>query len=78
MPVVDILKLTQILQNIIKAKSLMRVQILDPAFIILQHFMTPKFEQITTPRPRAARPCPALISKQPIALFLVIVTIANI
>ena len=46
MPVVDILKLTQILQNIIKAKSLMRVQILDPAFIILQHFMTPKLNKL--------------------------------
>ena len=33
MPVVDILKLAQILQNIIKAKSLMWVQIQDPAFI---------------------------------------------
>ena len=33
MPVVDILKLTQILQNITKAKSLMCVQILDPSFI---------------------------------------------
>ena len=33
MPVVDILKLTQILQNIIKAKSLMWVQIQDHAFI---------------------------------------------